>query len=386
MEEFTYRQPTAIHFGFGATAQLGKIAARYGKTAILVTCAPTDFMQEKYARAMKLLQEAGLTAVHYSGIGPNPLTSQIDEGIRIAHECNADVVIALGGGSAIDAAKLIALCARHGSADWPEFFAKYRGFRETYPLPFASKLPLIAVSTTAGTGSQCTQAAVVTDVRTGLKTTIQHQGMSAAECIVDPEQTMTMPFYMTACTAFDAFSHAFESYLGAFTSPLTRTMSLESIRMILATLPKLREENSPELRAKLSLADTYAGICLSNGAGNLPHPLGEMIGSICGICHGQTLAIVYPAFLRETWSQHVTQFAEVARIFDPALISLNDSAAAAVLSDIVADFLKEIGIYHPLSDFHATQEQMDTILNHPKWDTIRMADRATIQRILAASF
>ena len=190
-------------------------------------------------------------------------------------------------------------------------------------------MPLIAISTTAGTGSQCTHASVITSVD-GMKLTVFHQDSYAKVAIVDPELTLTLPNSISSSTAFDAFTHAFESYLRNDNNPIAQLQSIKAIENIVYALPKVLKENKIEYREMLSLSDTLAGIALSNCGASLPHPLSEVIGSYVNrLAHGQALAMVYPTFLKYTYKKYESKFAKVCRIFDSSYINETDEVAAS---------------------------------------------------------
>jgi alcohol dehydrogenase class IV len=170
----------------------------------------------------------------------------------------------------------------------------------------------------------------------------------------------SVPAGVTAATGFDAFTHAFESYLGGRTSPLTRQMSLEAIELVVENLPRaIQQPKNIEYRTQLAWADTLAGMCLSNGGADLPHPLGEIIGGICPrIAHGETLAMVYPSFLEYKKNITPDKFKEIASFLglkkEPDQLNLK-----------IKELLKITELSNASERAELTKEEKDEILNHP---------------------
>ncbi|MDI9476542.1 MAG: iron-containing alcohol dehydrogenase, partial [Bacillota bacterium] len=299
MKKFRFYQPTKIHFGSEGLLEVGNIVRRYGTKCLLVSTSRYGRLKPVYDKVKDYLMKGGIEFFHYDEVVPNPTTEIVDKGVEIAVKNNVDVVVGIGGGSAMDTAKIVALSSGNGKVDWNMFFTEYTDPFEDYEAPSDNVLPVICVSTTSGTGSQVTQAAVITDRIKKDKVTVFHPLCFPKECIVDPQIMMSLPNDITASTAFDAFSHAFEAYINPRASVYTEQLSIESIKIVAKYLPRVLKENSIEAREKLAWADTMAGICLSNAGASIPHPLGEIIGGVCEkIAHGQTLAIVYPEFVR----------------------------------------------------------------------------------------
>ena len=352
--------PSQIRFGAGRITELNEISKNLGKKCLMVSRPVNGSQKETYKRINTILAEAGVSVFHFDEIIPNPTTEGVENGIKKALEHQVDFVLGVGGGSVMDSAKLIAfLYTENGKVDWEDAIEKYSN-------PFAigkspdSALPFVAVSTTSGTGSQSTQAAVVTDTANKNKVTIFHSGLFPSVSIVDPELMLSVPAHVTAATGFDAFTHAFESYLGNLTSPLTESMSLQAIKIVFDYLPKAIEISSDiEARTQLAWADTLAGMCLANGGAQLPHPLGEIIGGICPrVAHGETLAIVYPEFLKYKEPLAQEKFARVARY-------INSKDDTRSLSERIIALLDTVKLSEALQRTNLTEDEYQEITNHP---------------------
>ena len=357
---FNFFTPTQLIFGSGRLEELKEVAPKYGSKCLLV-CRPLEgSLKLTYQRVENLLNSVNVEVIFFDEIIPNPTIEGIEKGVITAVKNQVDFVLGVGGGSVMDSAKLIALLHNpEGVINWGKALISY-----DHPFNYvASKqhtLPFIAVSTTSGTGSQCTQAAVISDNQKKEKITLFHLDLFPKVAIIDPELMTSVPAGVTAATGFDAFTHAFESYLGGRTSPLTKQMSFQAIELVIENLPKaIKEPNNIEYRTQLAWADTLAGMCLSNGGADLPHPLGEIIGGICPrIAHGETLAMVYPSFLEYKKNIAPDKFKEIA-------VSLGLKKDPSELSSKIIELLNITDLSNACKRAELTQEEKNEILTHP---------------------
>jgi alcohol dehydrogenase class IV len=357
---FNFFTPTQLIFGSGRLEELKEVAPKYGSKCLLV-CRPLEgSLKLTYQRVENLLNSVNVEVIFFDEIIPNPTIEGIEKGVITAVKNQVDFVLGVGGGSVMDSAKLIALLHNpEGEINWGKALISY-----DHPFNYiASKqhtLPFIAVSTTSGTGSQCTQAAVISDNQKKEKITLFHLDLFPKVAIIDPELMTSVPEGVTAATGFDAFTHAFESYLGGRTSPLTKQMSFQAIELVIENLPKaIKEPINIEYRTQLAWADTLAGMCLSNGGADLPHPLGEIIGGICPrIAHGETLAMVYPSFLEYKKNIAPDKFKEIA-------VFLGLKKDPSELSSKIIELLNITDLSNACKRSELTQEEKNEILTHP---------------------
>lgn len=377
---FTFFVPTQIRFGAGKLNELKTIAPTLGKRVLLVTRPRKGSLKSTYEVVEKLLEEVEISYTYFDEVIPNPTQEGVEKGIAQAVENQVDFVIGIGGGSVLDTAKLIAfLTTPSGAIDWEMAISKYSNPFAVGPSPDSS-LAFVAVSTTSGTGSHCTQAAVVSDTVKQEKTTLFHSGLFPSIAIVDPELMCSVPPTVTAATGFDAFTHAFESFLGGRTSPLTEVMSLEAIRLIFENLPAvLNDPHNIILRTRLAWADTLAGMCLANGGADLPHPLGEIIGGICPrIAHGETLAMVYPDFLKFKEPLSRDSFKKITTY-------LNLPDQEGVFSKKVLALLAVTELDQSSKRAALSEEEINQILSHPLLDQLIPTNKSRIHQMMKAS-
>lgn len=372
---FNYYQPTRIHFGINRTDDIGDIAVKYGKKCLLVTTADQP-LQKLYERVIKSLGEQGIEVVHFDQVVPNPSLEVVELGIERAREEGVDFLVALGGGSSIDTAKSIAFKTKSDDLSWDEIFEKFDSHRENYAARSTS-LPLVSIPTTSGTGSQVTQAAVIT--RGEEKLTFFHPDLFSKEAIVDPMLTTTLPVRMSAATGFDTFTHAFESYVNGHGSFYSKIDSIQAMKLVIEYLPLVvQDPKNVDYRQKLALADTLGGRALANAGAHTPHPLSEIIGGIINIPHGEALAAVYPAYIKNSLENQQDAFDDVAKLF-------GNNKTAKDLESLVSDFLLSINLRTRLSDYKMTEEDFDKILSHPVLGFLPFGPREYMEKILNES-
>lgn len=375
---FDYCQPTRIHFGPGRIREVGRICVRYGSVCFMVST-PDEPLRPLYEKIKGLLSEQGIQTVHFDQVSPNPSVEMIQTGFEMLRESKASFVLGVGGGSSIDTAKVLAFTNGRDTIDWDELFQKYSSPYVNYEDYSDTVLPLISVPTTSGTGSQVTQAAVIT--RGKEKITFYHPQNFSRECILDPELMLTLPNRITASTGFDAFTHAFESYINPRASRYSEMDSMEAMRLVVENLPKvLKDPKNPEYRSNLSMADTLAGRALANSGAQAPHPLSEIIGGITHLPHGEALAVVFPAFIHHSTEANREKYENVAKIFS------REAKKPEELYGLLVNFLKDIGLYRTMKEMGVNKEEFEEVLNSPILDVLPFGGREELEMILRESY
>jgi len=386
---FTHRQPTKVHFGAGRLIECGRIARRYGGRCLLVsTSANEAAMAPLYERVKSILSAAGVETIHFDGVVANPTTAAVEAGIQMARSNGADLVMAVGGGSSIDTAKAVSIFGGLSELDWTRWFSVLTDPFEDYVFPSSRILPVIAMTTTSGTGSHVTQAMVISDPAKGEKNCIFHPAAFPREAIVDPELMLSLPAGATAVTGFDAFSHAFESCLSERASVFTSLLAEEALRIIAATLPAVvARPDDIALRSRMAWADTLAGISLANTGAGIPHPLSELVGGIRpDLPHGACLASLYPAYIAFLSAKPNGRVAHLVSILAEATGLEPPWNGDDGLRHIVLYFLKAIGLNRRLSEMSLTREDLDGLERHPLLDVLPWASKAELVEVLRASF
>lgn len=355
MKAFNYFQPTEIIFGAGRVKEIGLEAVKFGKNCLLVTGPEFDALAPLYKRVKEYLKEAGMNVAHFDGVIPNPTTDVVTAGADIAKRIKADVIIGLGGGSSMDTAKAIAVEASHEGTAWDYLHYKTPPTKKT--------LPIIAISTTSGTGSQTTPCAVITKTDVHDKSAIWHPNIFARIAIVDPELMLTLPAGITAMTGFDAFAHNFEAYISNGTNAYVESLAIDGIKRVVKYLPQVLQDGSNmEAREAMAWADTLGGLSIASAGVTLPHGLGMQISGHCPhVAHGQSLAVTYPEFTRYTYEYAIEKFAAVGRILNPELEKVSDKTAAEKSCEEIDRFLKEIGLWISFKELNVTKEDIRDI-------------------------
>ena len=355
MNAFSWHQPTELVFGAGRIQEIGRLAARFGRRILLVTGPTSGSVSVILDRVLALLRSGGLEVAHFDGVVPNPTTDIVTVGAGLARESGAEVVVGLGGGSSMDVAKAIAVEASHPGTAWDYLYYKTP--------PTSATLPVIAVTTTSGTGSHVTQCSVITRTEDQDKSALWHANLFPRVALVDPELMLALPRRVTAHTGFDAFCHSFEAYISNAANPYSEMLALEAIRLISQNLRRVLDNGSDlAARSAMAWADTLAGLAISSAGVTLPHGLGMQISGHCPrVTHGQSLAVTYPAFTRFTWQSAVPKFATVGRILNPALDSQPDHEAASQTCGEIDLFLREIDLWIGFRDLNVTRDEIVTI-------------------------
>ena len=353
MKSFNWLQPTQILFGWGRLDEIGLLTRKYGQRCLLVTGHTSKAKAPIYERIMEILELKDVKVTHFDGVVTNPTTEIVTEGVKIAREHGVEVVLGVGGGSSMDVAKAIAVGATHSGTVWD-----YRLFSEEEITD--KTLPILAIPTTSGTGSQVTPVSVITNPEEEFKSALVSPFLFPRACIVDPQLMMTVPKHITASTGFDAFAHAFESYIHVDASVYTDLLAIEAMRIIRQYLPLVLQNGADkEARSQLAWADTLAGICISNAGTTLPHGIGMAIGGHAPhVLHGEALAVVYPEFMRYTYTAAIEKFATLGRILNPQLQDAPDDVAASKSCDAMDSFLKEIGMWFNLKDLKISKREL----------------------------
>ena len=383
--KLNYYQPTEIRFGRGRLGELGMATAAFGKNALIVTVPVFKEIEDPLNRARESLEKAGVHVSHYAGVVPNPTVESVDAGAQMARSNKVDVVIGFGGGSSMDTAKAIAVGATHPGTAWDYLFFKKE--------PGPQTLPVIAMTTTSGTGSHVTQVSVMTESASHTKSAIYHSRIFPKVAIVDPELMLTVPRHITACTGFDVLAHAFESFIHVGGNAYADTLAVEAMGLVRRHLPAaLKWGGDLEAREKMAWADTLGGLCIATAGVTLPHGIGMTIGGFAPhVTHGQALAAVYPEFMRFTWSSAISKFARLGRILDPTLQKAADAEAAEGSCAAMDAFLKEIGMWVSFESLKVDRSLLPLIADNSRVlpdykNNPRIAERDEIFTMLEASY
>ncbi|GGO29618.1 alcohol dehydrogenase [Gemmobacter aquaticus] len=287
--------PTAIKFGVGRISELAGHCMASGITNPLLVTDRALAALPITADAVAVLKAAGLGDAVFSEVDPNPNEINMAEGIKAYLAGGHDGVVAFGGGSALDLGKMIALMA-HQRADLSVW--DLEDIDDWYTRADADKIaPIIAVPTTAGTGSEVGRAGVLTNSATHKKKIIFHPKLMPVVTICDPALTVGMPRFITAGTGMDALAHCLEAYCSPFYHPMSQGIALEGMRLVFENLPKVYDDpNDLDARAHMMSAAAMGAVAFQKGLGAI-HSLSHPIGAVYNTHHGTTNAVVMPMVL-----------------------------------------------------------------------------------------
>ncbi len=303
-----WNYPTTIRFGAGRIRELPAAARRAGMARPLVVTDPRLAAMPMIADAVALLKEAGIEAAVFADVRPNPVAANVEAGVRMLREGGHDGVVAFGGGSALDVGKVVAFMAGQTR---PIFDFEDVGDHWTRADP-TGILPVVAVPTTSGTGSEVGRAGVITDEATHTKRVIFHPLMMPRVTLCDPELTVGMPRALTVGTGMDALAHCLEAYCGPFYHPMADGIAVEGIRLVKEALPRAARDGSDiEARAHMMSAAAMGATAFQKALGAI-HALSHPVGALHDTHHGMTNAVFMPyvlAFNRDAVEERIGRLA-----------------------------------------------------------------------------
>ena len=281
--------PRQIVIGRDSLNKLGEIAQEMEVTNLLVIIDAFLISQLNYDKKIKgIVESKNINVTFFSEYQGEPTTKHVNNALlKLNHE-QSDCVVAIGGGSAIDIGKATSLFGANPTIKWEEIAGTLK----------LKRLPLIAIPTTAGTGSEATKVMVITNVETHQKMNPGHKDLIPDIAILDPVLTESLPPHFTAYTGMDALSHAIEAYISTKATPITDNFALSAIKMIGKSLPRAYIQGEDlDAREEMLLASLYAGIAFSNASTNLAHAIGRALGARFNIPHGLSVSLILPFVL-----------------------------------------------------------------------------------------
>ncbi len=358
---FNYYLPVNLIFGRSVILQAGSQTAKYGKRALIVTGRGSTRKSGLLDKCISLLKEAGVDSKVFDEVTQNPLTTTVEAGARLAKENGCDVVVGLGGGSTMDAAKAIAFLADNGGD-----ISDYIFGRKTSD----HALPLILIPTTCGTGSEGNGFAVLSNPVTKDKKSLRFHSIIAKASIIDPELMVTMPKQTLASVGFDALCHNMEAFLSKTSQPMSDSLALKGVQLISENLPRAyRDSSDSEAWENLTLGSTIGGMVIYTSGVTAPHGMEHPASGLRDIVHGKGLAALTPWIYEASYQAAPEKFAVLSKL----LGGKNEADCA----DAVRGLLRKIDLLTTLGEQGVLEEDIDwmtencmkvsavTIGNHP---------------------
>jgi alcohol dehydrogenase class IV len=315
--------PQVIRVGAGASAELAGTLDSLGLSRPLLVTDPFIAEQPFFHRLLAGLKESGLSPRVFADTVPDPTTAVVEEGVRTLREGGFDSLVGVGGGSPIDTAKAVALLGAHGG--------RMRDYRAPV-VTDALALPVVAVPTTAGSGSECTRYSIITDSESGEKMLCSGLAMLPRAALVDFELTLGMPRRLTADTGVDALTHAIEAYVSARANPVSDGFAREAMRTIFTHLRSVyADPDDRAAREAVMVGSTQAGMAFSNSSVALVHGMSRPLGAHFGVAHGLSNAMLLPAVTEFSVPSAPSRYADCARAMGLAAPDSTDGEATGAL-------------------------------------------------------
>ena len=347
-----FQSPPKIIYGKGTITSVGAATAQYGKKAMLV-CGKGSLRKSGVLDIIvDSLEKAGVACAVYDKIGSDPTVDDVNGGVAFAKENGADVLVAAGGGSPLDAAKGIGMMLTNKGV-----ITDYEKAQPENP-----SLPIIAIPTTAGTGSETTKYSVITDTERNIKMLLVSDGIIPKVAILDYEITKSLPPFMTAATGMDAFTHALESYINVNAQPITKLYSLEAIKLISKSLiPAVLDGRNEQARGDMLLAALYAGIAICSSPTALVHSMSRPLGAHFHIPHGLANAMLLSNVMEYNRPACPELFRDIAIAMGENVEGLSVREASYAAIDAISALFDETGLPKTLSSQGVTEDKLPVL-------------------------
>lgn len=345
---FDFDPRTRVVFGSGTVERLGELAREAGGRKVLLVTDPGIEQAGHTGRCLDSLRAAGLSPTLFDDVTPNPTTEDVDRGLDAAQAAQIDFFVAVGGGSAMDCAKGINFLYTNGGR-----MQDYWGIgKATKPL-----LPLIAVPTTSGTGSEAQSFALIADAESHMKMACGDKKAACRVAVLDPDLTLSMPAGVTAATGIDAISHAVESYVTTKRNHISQMFSRRAWRLLSAGFAEvLHRPEDREARGAMLLGAHLAGAAIENSMLGATHALANPLTAHYGITHGLAIGIMLPHVIRYNSRTAGAAYAELAA--DRGWCAVDDPNAGDLLAERIAKLVEAAGAPSDLESFGVERRKL----------------------------
>ncbi len=340
---FDIQPRTRLIFGPGSSAQIAELATSLGATRVMVVSDEGIVAAGHFEHIADRLRNAGLQVGSFHEFAENPTSNMVDAGVAAAAEFQPDLLIGLGGGSSLDCCKGMNFVYSCGGS-----IHDYHGVGKAT----ADLLPMIAIPTTAGTGSETQSFALISDADTHVKMACGDPRAACRIAVLDPELTLTMPQSVTSLTGIDAISHAVETYVTRRRNAISTTYSRRAFGLLARSFSKvLRSPDDLNARGEMQLGASLAGMAIETSMLGAAHATANPLTARHNIVHGQAVGLMLPAVIRFNGTQHATWYAELLREIDPAgTDSISIDEAPDRLAEMVQDWVQSAGMATSLDE------------------------------------
>lgn len=340
-----FRVPSDIVFGKGSLEYLKKIKAH---KAVVVTGGSS---MQKYGfldKVVNYLESSNIEVKKFEGVEPDPSVETVMKGAKFMREFNPDLIVAIGGGSPIDAAKAMWIFYEH-----PEL--SFDDIKEPFSIPeLREKAKFVAIPSTSGTATEVTSFSVITDYSKKIKYPLADYNLTPDVAIVDTNLVMTMPAKLTAHTGMDALTHAIEAYVATLHTPFTDPLALQAIDIIVKNLKKSYDTCDENAREQMHIAQCLAGMAFSNAFLGITHSIAHKIGASFNIPHGCANAILLPYVIKFNTKECADRYAAIAKHIN--LEGKTDDELVDALINKINSMNKELNIVSTLKAYGVSEE------------------------------
>lgn len=357
MKEFQFYLSTAVDFGCGKIKNLRNYIKQYNAKNVVVV---TDKNLQEIGLLEPIIEELQKCDVLYkifNKVEPNPEIHIIDEGAAFSKKESVHMIIAVGGGSSIDTGKGISVMAVNEGSVYDYLDGRGENKKEIKNQP----IPLIAIPTTSGTGSEVSMYSVITDENTRIKDSLTSVLIYPKVAIVDPGMTIKLPPRVTAHTGLDVLGHALEAYTSSIQNPLTNVWALEAIKLVFENLPEAVSKNTIQSRENMAFASVMAGSAMSHCGATIPHGLGCPLSGHCNLPHGLTVGILQIPMIEYNKEVLKDKFLDVVRYVNPT-IEISENMAADKLIEMIKDLFVKISVEETLDKKLIDEETIKAIV------------------------
>lgn len=350
MTPFDFQLRTRIVSGPDTLDKLGELASELGARRALVVSDPGVIAAGHTQRGLDALQRAGIQAHLFEGVHENPTTVDVDAGVAFAKRHEPEVLVGLGGGSSMDCAKGINFLYSNGG-QMPDYWGVGKALK---PM-----LPMIAVPTTAGTGSETQSFALISDAKTHVKMACGDKKASCRIAILDPRLTLTQPPRVTALTGIDAVAHALETYVTKRRNPVSLLYSREAWRLLATNFGRVLDDpTDTDARAAMQLGACYAGVAIENSMLGATHALANPLTATYGIVHGEAIGMMLPHVIRFNGEQFAGWYSELLEASCDDNGMPNPSSGPGGLADFVESLVVKSGLATCLPERQVEEERL----------------------------
>jgi alcohol dehydrogenase len=356
MKDFLFRMPAKIRFGVGISKNIAEICSEFDAKKVFVVTDSMIIKTNILDTIKESFEKAGMPYEIYSDVVPDPAIETVDAIAETLRKSGANVVVAVGGGSPIDAAKAICILQSNEGSIRDYLF----GGSKTVMNP---SMTLLCIPTTAGSGSEMTASAVITDNQNQIKLSVTHDYIVPKVALIDPLLHVGMPGFITATTGIDALTHAIEAYVSLNASPVSDAMALQAMRMIGKNLRNaVANGNDIEARSNMAVASSIAAVAFFNGGLGVVHGISQAMGGVAHVAHGVANSLILPYAMERNVVGNLEKFKEIAIALGENVDGLSLREAADKAPAAVFKLARDTQVPMKLCEIGVTRDHFPDII------------------------